>query len=157
MALQIRRATERFDGPSVPPPVGRWDPVIELEQLNRRLAGYLDLWRRNTSLFDGLSAPPADIEETDDAYVVDIELPGVSKQDLDIEIADGRLTVRGERREKARVGVLRRRERTVGRFQYALTLPGDVDEDGMVVNLCDGVLTIRLSKPDETACRRVEP
>jgi HSP20 family protein len=99
--------------------------------------------------------PPADVEETDDAYLVDIELPGVRKQDLDIEIAGRRLTVHGDRKEKQRAGILRRRERTVGRLDYEVTLPGNVEEDGIVANLADGVLTVRVPKPESERPRRI--
>ena len=100
--------------------------------------------------------PPADVEESDDAYLVDIELPGVRKQDLDIEIAGRRLTVRGERKEKERVGILRRRERTVGRFRHEVKLPGKVDEDGIVASLDEGVLTVRVPKPESERPRWIE-
>jgi HSP20 family protein len=156
MALPIRRTTEAPEPPAQPELARGWDPLAELDQLNRRLAGYLDLWRQGPSLFDGLFTPPADVEETGDAYLVDIELPGVRKQDLDIEIAGRRLTVRGERKEKERVGILRRRERTVGRFQYEVTLPGNVDEDGINANLDEGVLTVRVPKPASERPRRIE-
>jgi HSP20 family protein len=114
------------------------------------------LWRQNRGLLDGPLMPPADVEETDDAYLVDIELPVVRKQDLDIEIADRRLTVRGERKEGQRVGILRRRERTVGQFQYEVTLPGTVDEPGITANLDDGVLSVRVPKPVNERPRRIE-
>ncbi len=156
MALPIRRTTEVAEPAAETEPPRRWDPLAELDQLNRRLAGYLDLWRQGPSLFEGLFTPPADVEETGDAYLVDIELPGVRKQDLDIEIAGRRLTVRGERKEKERVGILRRRERTVGRFQYEVTLPGNVDEDGINANLDEGVLTVRVPKPASERPRRIE-
>ena len=154
MALPARQTADTVNRPAST--LASWDPLRELDRLNRQLAGYLDLWRHNTGLLDGLFTPPADVEETDDAYLVDIELPGVRKQDLDIEIADRRLTVRGERKEKERVGILRRRERTVGRFQYEVTLPGNVDEDGIVANLDDGVLAVRVPKPASERPRRIE-
>jgi HSP20 family protein len=158
MALPVRRGTDRAD-PAVPPTRSSlstaWDPLAELDRLNRQLAGYLDLWRDNAHLFDGMFTPPADVEETDDAYLVDIELPGVRKDDLDIEIAGRRLSVRGERKEKERVGILRRRERTVGRFAYEVTLPGNVDDSGIVANLDGGVLTVRVPKPASERARRI--
>jgi len=152
MGLPVRRAAAGADASST----SGWDPLVELDHLNRQLAGYLDLWRTNTTLLDGLFTPPADIEELDDAYLVDIELPGVAKQDLDIEIAGRRLTVRGERKEKERVGIIRRRERTVGNFQYEVTLPGNVDDDGIGANLDHGVLTVRVPKPASERPRRIE-
>lgn len=152
MGLPVRRAAAGADASST----SDWDPLVELDHLNRQLAGYLDLWRTNTTLLDGLFTPPADIEELDDAYLVDIELPGVAKQDLDIEIAGRRLTVRGERKEKERVGIIRRRERTVGHFQCEVSLPGNVDEDGVGANLDHGVLTVRVPKPASERPRRIE-
>lgn len=88
------------------------------------------------------------MEETPDAYVVDIELPRVKGDEVDIAIAGRRVSVSGERKEKERVGILRRRERTIGCFSYDVTLPGDVDEDGVEASLNDGVLTVRLPKPE---------
>ena len=96
------------------------------------------------------------MEETPDAYVVEIELPGVKKDDVDIEIAGRRLAVRGERKEKERAGILRRRERVVGRFSYEVTLPGDVQDDGVEAHLNEGVLTLRVPKPDRERPRRIE-
>jgi HSP20 family protein len=156
MAPPIRRTAEVTEPAAETEPARRWDPLAELDQLNRRLAGYLDRWRQGPSLFDGLFTPPADVEETGDAYLVDVELPGVRKQDLDIEIAGSRLTVRGERKEKERVGILRRRERTVGRFQYEVTLPGNVEDDGINASLDEGVLTVRVPKPASERPRRIE-
>ena len=78
------------------------------------------------------------------------------KQDVDIEIVGRRLTVRGERKEKARVGILRRRERTVGRFQCEVTLPGNVDEGGVAATLDEGVLNVRLPKPESERPLRVQ-
>ena len=156
MALPIRRTPDVPEAPAPPDRNGRGDPLAELDQLNHRLAGYLDLWRQGSSLFDGLFTPPADVEETSDAYLVDIELPGVRKQDLDIEVAGRRLTVLGERKEKERAGILRRRERTVGRFQYEVTLPGNIDEDGINAKLDNGVLTVSLPKPANERPRRIE-
>lgn len=153
MALPVRRSTD------APRPAGdwpdRWSPFAELERLNRQLASFLESWRALPDLFGDAFTPLADVEETDDAYLVEIELPGVKRDDVDIEIAGRRVTVRGERKERERVGILRRRERTVGRFAYEVTLPGDVDEDGVEAHLDEGVLTVRLPKPEYDRPRRI--
>jgi HSP20 family protein len=80
----------------------------------------------------------------------------VKREDIDIEIAGRRVSVRGERKEKERVGILRRRERTIGRFFYEVTLPGNIDEDGVEAHLNEGVLTVRLPKPEHERPRRIE-
>ncbi len=153
MALPIRRNHE--DDRGVSREVSRWEPFAELDRLNRQLSSYLDSWRNLPGLFGEAFTPLADVEETSDAYVVEIELPGVKSDDLDIEIAGRRLSVTGERKEKERVGILRRRERVVGRFHYEVTLPGNVDEDHVEAHLDEGVLVIRLAKPESERPRRI--
>ena len=99
--------------------------------------------------------PLADLEETDDAYLVEIELPGVKRDDVAVEVAGRRLTVSGERKERQRVGILRRRTRTVGRFHYEVVLPGDVEEEGVTASMEEGVLTLRVPKPASERPRRI--
>jgi HSP20 family protein len=128
-----------------------WSPVSELDRTTQRLARLVDEawgpWNAPglRSLLDEFR-PPADVEETDDAYVVDIELPGVNKKDVEVEVTGRRLTVSGERRERERTGILRWRTRTVGRFLYEVVLPDEIDEDGVKANLSDGVLTVTVPK-----------
>ena len=131
------------------------DPLAELDRLNRQLAGLLDSWRLPELFADGFT-PLADVEELPDAYLVEVEVPGVRREDLDIEIAGRRVSVRGERKEKERLGILRRRERTVGRFSCEVTLSGDVLEDAVEAHLDGGVLTLRLPKPERDRPRRIE-
>ncbi|MDP9387889.1 MAG: Hsp20/alpha crystallin family protein [Actinomycetota bacterium] len=149
MALPVRRG----DGT---PETTRWDPFSDLDRLSRNVASYLDSWRELPRLLGEAFVPLADVEETDEGYVVEIELPGVKKDDVDIQIAGRRLTVSGERKEKERVGILRRRERVVGRFQYEVTLPGDVDDAGVEAHLDEGVLAIRVPKPASERPRRIQ-
>lgn len=134
----------------------RWDPFTEIERLNGQLQGYLDSWNNFPSMFGDGFTPLADVEETDDAYHVEIELPGIKKDDVTIEVAGRRLTVSGERKEKERVGILRRRTRSVGRFYYEVVLPGEVDEDGIRANLHEGVLTLTVPKAASERPRRIK-
>ena len=132
--------------------VATWDPFRELDELADRVnslwesgfGGRLERW-----------APLADVEEHEDAYTVEIELPGVRRDDVDIQLLDRTLTVSGEVKEKERTGVLHRRTRRVGRFHYAVTLPGEVDGDGVQASLREGVLTIRVPKSAEAKPRRI--
>ncbi|MDQ6910694.1 MAG: Hsp20/alpha crystallin family protein [Actinomycetota bacterium] len=95
------------------------------------------------------------MEETDDAYVVDIELPGVKREDLSLEVAGRRLSVPAERKERERVGILRRRSRTVGQSHYEVVLPGEVEEEGVSASIEEGVLTVRVPKPASERPRRI--
>ena len=78
------------------------------------------------------------------------------KDDIDIEIAGRRVSVQGERKDKERVGILRRRERTVGRFAYEVTLPGDIEDTDIHASFNDGVLTLRVPKPEHARPRRIQ-
>src|SRR5579875_2696348 len=120
-----------------------WEPFAELSRLSRRVSRLVDMlpWADG----DGFT-PTADVEETDEAYIVELELPGVKKGDISVEASDRRLVVRGERREQARRGILRRRGRVTGHFHYELSLPGDLDVDRIEARLEDGVLTLQIPK-----------
>ena len=131
-----------------------WDGLGGLSQLRSQLDSFLSGWDDLLSR-SGAFTPLADVEETDEAYIAEIELPGVAIEDLSVEVAGRRLTVTGERKEKERVGILRRRTRTVGRFHYEVLLPGDVDEEGVEAALADGVLTVRVPKPASQRPRRI--
>lgn len=137
------------------PEPARWDPFDEFERFEQAIAGYFDSWRQWPAAIGTSFRPLADVEELDDAYVVEIEVPGVKRDQLEIEVAGRRVSVRGERTERERTGILRRRERTVGRFHYEVTLPGLVDEESVEARLDDGVLTVRLPKPDSERPRKI--
>ena len=157
MALPVRRSSSSDDYDAAT--AARWDPLAELGRLNQQLAGYLDSWRSLPGLLlggEGRFTPLADVEEADDAYVVEVELPGVGREDVDVELTGRRLTVSGERKERERVGILRHRTRTVGRFRYEVVLPGEVDEAGVEAFLGEGVLTVRVPKAAGARPRRIE-
>jgi len=99
--------------------------------------------------------PAADVEETDDAYLVDIELPAVRRDDVSVEVTPGELVVTGEIKERQRVGFLRTRSRRTGRFDFRVALPGEVDVDGVSANLTDGVLSVRIPKTETAKRRRI--
>jgi HSP20 family protein len=147
MALPVRRQSTD--------PV-QWDPLAEVQQLYTQLSRLFDGWGDVPSLLGDGFIPLADVEETDDAYVVELELPGVDKRDIEITLSGRRLIVSGERKEKERVGVLRRRTRRVGRFRYEIVLPGAVDQGGVSASLDDGVLTIRVPKATSEQPQRIE-
>ncbi|GAA1160214.1 Hsp20/alpha crystallin family protein [Kribbella jejuensis] len=127
-------------------------------------ADFEDIWRRMDQLAQsfgtidrsGWSSFPVDLEETDDAYIVEIDLPGVSPDDLTLESSDRRLTVHGEVKHRERKGFLRQQTRRVGEFHHSITLPGDVVTDQITADLKDGVLIIRAPKPATARSRRIQ-
>jgi HSP20 family protein len=91
--------------------------------------------------------PPVDIEETQDSYVLEMDLPGVKPEDVNLELRDGNeLRVTGQYRERERSGTMRRQGRRGGEFEYDVILPGDVNAEQVEATMEDGVLMVRLGK-----------
>ncbi len=132
-----------------------WDPVADVRNLLTQLSRFPDSWNELTSPSGHGFTPLADVEETDEAYIVEVELPGVDKKDVDVAVTGRRLTISGERKDKERTGILRRRTRSVGRFEYDIQLPGDVVETDVTASLADGVLTVVVPKVTTNRPRRI--
>jgi HSP20 family protein len=99
--------------------------------------------------------PLADVEETDSEYLVEIELPGVKREDISLEVTDDHLVVSGERKERQRAGLLRQQTRTAGRFHYEVTLPSGVDTEAVRATLDNGVLSVVVPKTESARPRRI--
>lgn len=156
MTLPVRRSTgsrlaeRRFPG---------WagDPLAEFDDLFGRIGNLLE-----TTVGGGLTtaagawAPTADFSETDDAYVIEVDLPGAKRDDIDIEMSERELTISGEFKERERTGVLRRSTRRTGRFEYRALLPGEVNAESVNATLTDGVLTVNVPKAEAAKPRHIE-
>jgi HSP20 family protein len=102
--------------------------------------------------------PAFDISETEEQIIVKAELPGMDVKDIDITLADGLLTVKGERRmEKEDKGESYRRvERQFGSFSRSINLGVEVKADTIDASYKDGILTVTLPKAEETRPKRIE-
>jgi HSP20 family protein len=101
--------------------------------------------------------PPMDLVEVDDHFVLRADLPGLSEDDVAIEIQDNTLTVSGERKaeHEQRERGWYRIERSFGRFSRSLTLPEGVDPSAVSAEFNKGVLEVRIPKPEARKPRRV--
>jgi HSP20 family protein len=105
-------------------------------------------------------APASDAASTEDAYEINMELPGVEADDIDIAVDDGQLTVRGEKRfqreEKGRTYYFSERE--YGAFQRSFRLPSDADADNVAADFLNGVLTVRIpkAKPRQESAKKIQ-
>lgn len=135
----------------------RWDPFREIEDVYDRMGQLIEGYFGDaaTHAMPGMGVL-TDIEETDDSYVVDIDLPGVRPDDVNVELRDSELRITGEYQERERKGVLRRRSRRIGQFEHVIALPGDVDADKVDATLQDGVLTVKVGKASASRPRRIE-
>jgi HSP20 family protein len=100
-------------------------------------------------------SPLAEVSETDDAYLVHVELPGIRKDQVDVQLVDRELVISGDIKESEN-GRRRRSSRRTGRFEYRTYLPGDVKADQVSAQLADGVLTVTVPKSEATKPRRIE-
>jgi HSP20 family protein len=134
----------------------RWDPFRELEDVQTRLGRLLGE-RYEEPFFRGW-VPAVDVQETDKEYAIKVDLPEVKKEDVKVEVADGAVTIQGERRqEKEEKGKrFHRVERQYGQFMRRFALPGEVDAGKVQAEFKDGVLRVTLPKTAAAKARSVE-
>jgi HSP20 family protein len=126
----------------------RWDPLRDLLAIQQRL----DRFAPGPAGWQ----PPVDLYETADAYVLTAEIPGVEREDVDIQTGDGRLTLSGVRQERpVTCEQFHRLERGHGSFQRTFQLPLPIDHEAVTADLKDGVLTVRCPKLTEPSARRI--
>ena len=142
------------------PESSNWTSFDRLASLRDEMNRLFDFsWpSRDTGLFSGWS-PAMDVYDDKDAFVVTCELPGLKKEEIDIALHDGVLTVSGERkheRDLKQSGDAFRSERYFGKFQRSITLPAQVDSRKVKATYKDGVLEIELPKSEEAKPRHIE-
>ena len=130
-----------------------WDSIRDFDNLFR--AGII-LPRIRERASNWL--PAIDVRESSDAYRVDVELPAVAPEDVEVSCKDGLLTISGERKyqhtdDDERV---HRSERLFGRFARSFRLPDDADEDSIEATAAQGVITISVSKRENARARSIE-
>ncbi|OIJ87899.1 Hsp20/alpha crystallin family protein [Streptomyces colonosanans] len=140
-----------------PFPALSWGQPItaEFDDLFERINRFLEA-TAGTAPAVGAWSPPADLHETDDAYVVEAELPGIKREDIDVEVSNRELSITGEYKEREREGVLRRSTRRTGRFECQALLPTDVRAEHITATLADGVLTVTVPKVQAVKPRHIE-
>jgi HSP20 family protein len=138
----------------------RWEPARELDSLQSEVNRVFDAFfgTGNGGTRARRWVPAMDLVETDDHLVLRADLPGLDREDVDIEIKDGMLTVSGERgseHEEKSEGYYRV-ERAFGGFSRSLTLPEGIDPQGIDADFDKGVLEVRIPKPEQRKPFRVE-
>jgi HSP20 family protein len=138
----------------------RWDPIRELDSLQGDMNRLFDRFfeGRGTNGASRRWIPAMDLVETEDALVLRGDLPGMSEDDVDIEIKDSVLTVSGERKSEHedKGEGYHRVERAFGRFSRSLNLPQGVEPDRVEAKFDNGVLEVRIPKPAEAKPTRVQ-
>ena len=138
--------------------VVRWEPLREAAAMHAELS------RLMNGLFEGNGrqtqtwVPTLDVWETDDSLVYAFDLPGIPQDAIQVEVEDGTLTVSATRERTQEPGEdrYRRFERRFGSFARAVGLPQGVSEEQIAASYTDGVLEIRVPKPEQPKPRRIE-
>lgn len=139
----------------------RWEPVRELAsiqgEMNRLFNSFFDNPTPHSNGALRRWLPPMDLVESGDHFVLRADLPGLSEEDVTVELEDDVLTVSGERKselEDKKDGFVRV-ERAFGSFRRSLTLPEGVDPEAIEASFDKGVLEVRIPKPEARKPRRV--
>lgn len=136
------------------PGLGNWAGFGRLSSLRDELD---QLFGAPLAEFGLGSTPALDVHEDKDNFVVKIEVPGMKKEDIDVTLQDGALSISGERKseEKFEGAEVYRSERFFGRFQRTVSLPASVAADKIKAQYKDGVLTVTLPKTEEAKPKQI--
>jgi HSP20 family protein len=141
----------------------KWDPFRELEDVSNRLNRLFGrALVKSEPAADILPlndwTPTTDISETDTAYLIKAEIPGVNKEDVKVTLQDGMLTIRGERRQEKeeKDKKFHRIERSYGSFLRSFRMPDDADESAVKAEFKDGMLNVTLGKSEKARPKAIE-
>ena len=139
-----------------------WNPFQEFETLLERYnkSGARNLGTRmDNDLTCADWAPTVDIEEDADKYLIRADLPGVDRENIDVKLENGVLSIRGEKRSQSETGEgtrHHRRERFHGTFARSFTLPEAVRADAIDASYKDGVLSLSIPKAEEAKPKAID-
>lgn len=141
----------------------RWDPFRDLLSLQDRMNRLFEENLTRNKVFEealttGRWSPVVDIYETDESVILKVELPGMTKDDITIEINENNLILKGERtfQKDIKEENYHRIERSYGTFSRSFTLPDTVDRDNVNANFKDGILEITIPKIEGAKPKQIE-
>jgi HSP20 family protein len=143
------------------PELSTWPTFGRLSNLRDELDTLFELpfWSnfgRQTQLFSGWT-PVLDLYQNNDNIIAVVELPGMRKEDIEVSLHDGMLTIAGERKSPTEGGhQAERSERYVGKFRRSISLPTRVDASKVNATYKDGILTITLPKAEEAKPKQIQ-
>ncbi len=134
-----------------------WDPLTGLRLVQRELERLTGVSLFEGNRVGGGNYPPVNVYSGPDDVLVECEVPGIRREDLDISITGETLEVKGVKRASADEEKVRfqRRERGMGDFSRMVVLPDRIDVDKVEASLADGILTIRLPKSESARSKKV--
>ncbi len=135
------------------PAIVRWSPLRELDSLERRMRRMLDAFDLVPAAF-----PAADVYETDDEVVVELEAPGFDEKEIDVEVTDHTLVIKGGRTEEKETEErsFRLQERLESTFERRFELPAEVDTSKVSASFSKGVLKVQVGKTAKAEPRKID-
>jgi HSP20 family protein len=139
----------------------RFEPFRELAALQNEMGRWMNALAGGTTTGNGQTStwlPAVDVWETENELVLSFDLPGITEDKISVELDDNVLTVSGERERAQEHSSERfyRFERRFGSFSRSVTLPAGVTENDITANYKDGVLEVRVPKPEEQKPKRIQ-
>ena len=141
------------------PTTDLWDPFSSLAEIREEMNRMFDTsLRRQGGPFDGAFSPAIDVVEEQDNFLVKVDLPGLSKDDVSVTIQDNFLTIKGERKYDAekKDSNYYHRERVYGSFTRTIELPAHVDAGKIQATFRNGVLHVTLPKTEEAKPKEIK-
>jgi HSP20 family protein len=156
MASEVAIQRENKAQVPVPRPAREWDPFRRMRDL-MRWDPFVELSQTWPAFEEVAFAPAFEVKETKEAFVFTADLPGVAEKDLQVQLAENRLSVSGKREsEKTEQGdTYYATERSYGSFSRSFTLPEGVDRDKLRAELKNGVLSISVPKRPEAQPKKI--
>jgi HSP20 family protein len=151
----FKKEEEQGHKPSTTLPISREYPLDRLHHEIDQVFGnffrglsWPSLFQNGDPWLGGMMLPKVDIAESAKQYTITVEVPGVEEKDIDLTIADGTLTIRGEKHyeKEDKDRQYHRVERSYGHFQRVISLPGDAKEDAIEAKFKNGILTLTIPK-----------
>jgi HSP20 family protein len=141
--------------------VSRWDPFQDLQSFRDEMNRALNRWFSREEGEEPVPRrwmPALDVTETSNAYHIDVEVPGMRPEDINVTVDQGMLTVSGERRseEEKSERSFHRIERRYGSFRRSISLPRDVDATHVQASYDKGVLRLEVPKSEASQPKRIE-
>ena len=137
---------------------GDLSPFSALRDLETQFGRLFGELTRDYDLFDRVWSPTVDLKETDDAYTLEADLPGMKKDEIDVSVMDNVVTLKGERKHEAETKEkgYHRVERRYGSFERSFEIPGGFQGDKIGASYENGVLKVTLPKREETKPKQID-
>jgi HSP20 family protein len=128
------------------------------EEMNRLVRNVFDSETRETSLYKGEWSPAVDISEDDDNYYLNVELPGINREDVSVRYEEGLLSITGEKKslKKEEKRNYHRVERLYGKFERSFRVPSRIDSEKIGAKFENGMLMITVPKLEEAKPKQID-